>query len=382
MPSAIAPLLQPFDLCTLHLRNRIVMAPMTRQASPGGVPGADVAAYYRRRAAAEVGLIITEGIGVDHPSALGAGSMGEANVSVLHGDAVAAWRTVVDGVHAAGGKIMPQLWHMGVIRRSGTGPQPGAPSMRPSGLWGPADRAMMPPDYLADVLPPTTPMTESDIADVIAAFGRSAANAAAAGFDGIAIHGAHGYLIDSFFWGETNRRRDTWSGNLGQRARFGVEVVKAIRTAVGPALPIIFRFSQWKLQDYDARLAATPDKLGTLLGPLADAGVDLFDASTRNFAAPAFDGSDMGLAGWAKKLTGKPSMAVGSIGLSRDLQTSFAMETHMTNDFTELTRRSERGEFDLAAVGRGLIMDPDWVAKARDGEAFAPFRLAAYGSLD
>ncbi len=375
-------LFQPFGLKNLNLRNRFVMSPMTRNFSPGGIPGENVAAYYRRRAAADVGLIITEGIGVDHPSALGSGSMGERDVPVLHGDAVTAWAKVTAGVHAQGGAIIPQLWHMGGIRRSGTGPFPQCLSMRPSGIWGPTEKAMLPPDYLREVSIPTAPMSENDIADVIAAYARSAANAKAAGFDGVAIHAAHGYLIDSFFWPATNLRHDAWGGDITRRGRFGVEVVKAVRAAIGPDLPVILRFSQWKLQDYDARNAQTPEELAALLVPLAEAGVDLFDASTRKFATPAFAGSDMGLAGWAKKLTGKPTMAVGGIGLDKDLQTSFVEETHMVNNLDVVAARMARGEFDLAGIGRALIMDPEWVVKARGGESFQPFRLQAYGALD
>ena len=382
MTSPIDILFQPFELKNLKLRNRFVMSPMTRSFSPGGIPGENVAAYYRRRAAADVGLIITEGIGVDHPSALGAGSMGERDVPVLHGDSVAAWAKVAAGVHAQGGAIIPQLWHMGGIRRPGTGPFPQCPSMRPSGIWGPTEKAMLPPDYLLEVSTPTAPMSENDIAGVIAAYARSAANAKVAGFDGVAIHAAHGYLIDSFFWPGTNLRNDAWGGDITRRGRFGVEVVKAVRAAIGPDLPIILRFSQWKLQDYDARNAQTPEELSALLVPLADAGVDLFDASTRKFATPAFEGSDMGLAGWAKKLTGKPTMAVGGIGLDKDLQTSFMEETRMVNNLDVAAARMARGEFDLAGMGRALIMDPEWVLKARGGEAFQPFRLQAYGALD
>ena len=376
------PLFEPTRIAGLHLRNRFVMAPMTRNFSPGGIPGDDVAAYYRRRAAAEMGLIITEGIGVDHPSALGAGSMNERNVPVLHGEAVPMWRRVVEGVHAAGGLIVPQLWHMGPIRRAQTGPHPHAPSMRPSGSWGPPEKALLDAGYLAEMSAPTEPMSENDIADVIAAYARSAANAKQAGFDGVAIHGAHGYLIDSFFWSATNTRTDRWGGDLPRRARFGAEVVRAIRHAIGPDLPIIFRFSQWKLQDYEARNVATPNELGQLLAPLAEAGVTIFDASTRIFSAPAFPGSDLTLAGWAKKLTSQPSSAVGGIGLSRDLQTSFALETHVIDNLDAVRNRVSSGEFDLAAVGRGVLMDPEWVVKARTGGVLKPFRLEAFGTLD
>src|SRR3546814_6191112 len=96
----VDPLFEPFNLAGLKLRNRFVMSPMTRNFSPGGIPGDNVAAYYRRRAKADVGLIVTEGIGIDHPAALGSGSMGEHDVPVLHGEAVQAWQRVVDGVRS------------------------------------------------------------------------------------------------------------------------------------------------------------------------------------------------------------------------------------------------------------------------------------------
>ena len=379
---SIEPLYQSLKLGTMTLPNRIVMSPMTRCHSPGGVPGADVAGYYRRRAEGGVGLIVTEGVGIDHPSALGYGLMAEANVPVMYGDvALAGWKALVEGVHAAGGKIVPQLWHTGPIRVEGTGPFPQAPSMRPSGIWGPAGKAMAPPEYLQKQLPRTRPMTESEIANVIAGYARSAVNAKAVGFDGIAIHGAHGYLIDSFFWQETNHRTDAWGGDITRRAHFGSEVVKAVRAAVGPGLPILFRWSQWKQQDYGARLAQNAEELSTLLSPLAEAGVDLFDVSTRILQAPAFQGSDLTLAGWTRKLTGKPTMAVGGVGLSKDLQSSFAGGTIALNNLDTVMRLFERAEFDLLAVGRSLLIDPGWAQKARANAPFVPFDLKYYATL-
>jgi 2,4-dienoyl-CoA reductase-like NADH-dependent reductase (Old Yellow Enzyme family) len=355
----ITPLLAPVTLGSLSLRNRFVMSPMTRNRSPGGVPGGDVAAYYERRAMADVGLIITEGIGVDHQSAIGHGTMGEENIPVLHGQAaLAGWQRVVESVHAAGGKIVPQLWHMGALRKEATPPHPDIPSM------GPAT------------------MTESDIGDIIAAFVRSAVNAKAVGFDGVALHGGHGYLIDAFLWGETNRRDDTWGGDAIRRARFASELVRAIRAKVGSDFPIIHRFSQWKLQDYDAQLASTPDALAAILAPLSDAGVDIFDVSTRVFSTPAFTGSDMGLAGWVRKLTGKPTMTVGGIGFSKELAASFTEPTEAIDNLDEVMRRFERDEFDLVALGRALLMDPAWVLKAASGAPFAPFDMSAYARLD
>jgi len=359
MRPSVEPLFTSFEYGTLSLANRFVMSPMTRNFSPDGVPGDNVASYYTRRATAKTGLIITEGIGVDHPSAIGHGTMGEENIPVLHGEAVlAGWRKVLDNVHAAGGKIIPQLWHMGGVRQEGSPPYPETKSMRPDD------------------------MSENDIAAIIAAFVRSATNAKAVGFDGVALHGGHGYLIDAFLWKETNSRDDAWGGDIMRRTCFACELVKAIRAEVGPDFPILFRLSQWKLQDYEAKLAETPDELAIITGALVEAGVDIFDVSTRVFSTPAFAGSDMGLAGWVRKLSGKPVMTVGGIGFDKELAASFAEPTSALDNLDEVARRFEAGEFDLVALGRALLMDPEWVLKAQAGEAFLPFDLSAYSRLD
>jgi 2,4-dienoyl-CoA reductase-like NADH-dependent reductase (Old Yellow Enzyme family) len=225
-------------------------------------------------------------------------------------------------------------------------------------------------------------MSEEDIFDIIAAFVRSAANAKAVGFDGIALHGGHGYLIDSFLWKETNSRVDAWGGDIKRRTRFASELVKAVRAEIGAEVPILFRLSQWKLQDYDAKLAQSPDELAIIVGVLADSGVDIFDISTRVFSVPAFADSDMSLAGWVRQLSGKPTMTVGGIGFDRELAASFAQPTSAVDNLDEVARRFEAGEFDLVALGRALLMDPEWVLKAEAGEPFLPFDLSAYGRLD
>ena len=173
------------------------------------------------------------------------------------------------------------------------------------------------PDYIGTVSQPIEPMTDEEIADVIAAYGRAAASAKALGFDAIAVHGAHGYLIDSFLWAGTNRRTDRWGGDIAARSEFAAQTVRGIRAAVGPALPIVFRFSQWKLQDAGARLANTPAELEQMLGPIAAAGVDVFEVSERCFDTPAFAGSDLCLAGWTRRVSGRLTVAVGNVSLDR-----------------------------------------------------------------
>ncbi len=347
---SIDALFKPFHFKSLRAPNRIVMAPMTRAFSPGGIPTADVAAYYRRRAEGEVGLILTEGTVVDRPAA-----RNDPAIPVFHGDALPQWKRVVDEVHAAGGRIAPQIWHVGSAR--GQSPD-----------WRPLGRVDSPSGYVTPGERTLEPMTEEDIADTIAAFGRSAAAARELGFDAVEIHGAHGYLIDQFFWSALNHRTDRWGGaTLRERARFGAEVVKAVRAGIGPDLPLIIRLSQWKQQDLTVKLASTPDELREWLTPLAEAGVDIFHCSQRRFWEPEFAGSTLNFAGWAKKLTGKPTITVGSVGLDGEVMAAFGGASSQPNSLDELVRRLEAEEFDLVAVGRALLDDPAWAQKIRDG---------------
>ena len=375
--SVIEPLLSPFALRGMALANRIAMAPMTRYFSPGGVPGDEVPGYYRRRAERGVGLVVTEGIGVAHPV-----SVDHPGVPLLHGDAaIARWSEIVDGVHAAGAKILPQLWHQGAMWNVEYAGDPrGMEAVRPSGIWGPADGVISISETSRDTAAATEtrPMSDEDIQDVIDAYGVSARNAIAAGFDGIAIHAAHGYLIDTFFWHETNRRVDRFGGDHKARATFGAEVVKTIRRMIGDDMPIVLRFSQFKMQDYRARLAENPDELAQLLAPLADAGVDMFDGSQRYFDTPIFEGSPLNLAGWAKKLTGKASMTVGGVGLGRTSGSAKHIDDSQksTDNLLQLVARFEKGEFDMVAVGRSLLNDPAWLEKAIAGAEFSPFDRA------
>jgi 2,4-dienoyl-CoA reductase-like NADH-dependent reductase (Old Yellow Enzyme family) len=289
---------------------------------------------------------------------------------------------VVDAVHAAGGRIAPQLWHHGVMRAHGTGEHPEAVSMRPSGLWGPLGRhSTVPQDFIENVAAETRPMTEEEIGDVIQAYALAARNARSVGFDAIAIHGAHGYMVDDFLWSETNRRNDDWGGDIARRGHFPCELVRAIRREIGEDMPIIFRFSQWKQQDFNARLADSPEELEQVLGPMADAGVDVFDASTRRFDQPAFEGSDLSLAGWARKVTGKHSMAVGSVGLAKALHDEDAADVRPSDNLVDLCRIFERGDFDLIGIGRMMLTHPDWVKRLRTGQEFDRFDASALTTL-
>lgn len=357
--SAADVLFRPFTLRSLELGNRIVMAPMTRSSAPAGIPGPANAAYYRRRAEGGVGLILSEGTVIDRPA-----SRNEANIPFFHGEAaLAGWQRVIEEVHAAGGRMGPQLWHTGAVKSFMTDWVPEAPVESPSGLDAP-DK------------PRGVAMTDADIADTIAAFARAAADAKRLGFDIVELHGAHGYLIDQFFWAGTNLRADRYGGpTIRERARFAAEIVAAVRAAVGPNFPIAIRLSQWKQQDFAARLAATPDRMADWLKPLVEAGADLLHCSQRRFWEPEFPEVDgeagLNFAGWAKKLTGAATISVGSVGLSGDFMAAFSGESSSKAGLDRLIERMERDEFDLIAVGRALLGDPRWAAKVRAGDADA-----------
>ena len=344
-------LFRPFQHPKLTLGNRTVMAPMTRGFCPSGIPGEDVAEYYRKRVEGGVGLIVSEGTLIDHPAACDSTTYPQ-----FHGEAaLAGWKRVIDTVHAAGGKMVPQIWHIGSTRRPGKGPVPDAPTVSPSGL-------VMPGKKLFE------PLSVAEIEALVSAYADAAFNAKQLGFDGVEIHGAHGYLIDQFFWAGLNERQDRYGGDLRQRLEFAIEIIRSIRAKCGDDFPIILRWSQWKQQDYQAKLATTPDELQQFLEPLSDAGVDIFHCSQRRFWEAEFEGSSLNLAGWTQQITGKPAISVGSVGLDGEFTSAFRGEGAGLANIDDLLNRMESGEFELIALGRALLSNPDWVNKIQAGD--------------
>ena len=342
-------LFRPFNHPKLFLNNRIIMAPMTRYFSPNSIPGDDVVEYYKRRAENAVGLILTEGTTVNHKAA-----SSNARIPKFYDESLDGWSKVVEAVHEAGGKIAPQLWHIGAMRKEGEGPYPEYSSATPSGLVGKGKQ-------LLEALSPR------EIDKLIKAFTDAAKDAKDLGFDAIELHGAHGYLLDNFFWEVLNQREDGFGGSVADRTRFAAEIVESIRAEVGENFPIILRFSQWKQQDFEARLAPTKELLEQFCAPLSTAGVDIFHCSTRRFWEPEFSDSSKNLAGWVKEITGKPTISVGSVGLTEEFVSTYRDAEAEVAGIDELIDRMEQDEFDLIAVGRALIANPDWAVKVRDG---------------
>ncbi len=343
-------LFTPFQMGTLTLPNRVVMAPMTRNLSPNNISTDEMLHYYKRRAEGGTGLIITEGTFINHPVA-----NGYPDVPAFYGEALEMWKKIVTEVHNAGAKIMPQIWHTGMMRTAGVSPNP---ELLPMG----------PMDIFENEKQIIKAMTQNDINDVIQAFTQAAIDAKELGFDGIEIHGAHQYLIDQFLWEKSNQRTDKYGGSLENRIRFAREVVTSIRKAVGKEFPILFRFSQWKLTDYDAKIVQTPEELEVFLLSLVDAGVDIFHASQRRFWEKEFADSPLSLASWTKKITRKPVITVGSVGIDNafelDIFSGKKVDTQ-PQSIALVEQQLQAEAFDLVGVGRALLADPDWANKMK-----------------
>ena len=334
----VSALFQPITVRSLTIPNRFAMAPMTRMASPRGVPGPDVAAYYARRAAGGVGLIITEGVRIPH-SASGSPF---AIPGIDSTDQLSGWRAVTAAVHAEGGTIAAQLWHQGAQRSVQPDDSPDQAPVSPSGR-----------DVFGN--PVGHALSIDELGAVAQAYAQAARNARTIGFDAVELHGAHGYLLDEFLWEKTNLRTDAYGGSLAKRTRFPAEVVAAVRDAVGPDYPIIFRFSQWKADHYDAQIATTPAELEAVLTPLVDAGVDVVHPSTRRHCVPAFPDSHRTLSLSGSTRLHRAARHRSRIGgpASRTPVRAPAISSR-PRPFAQL-EQFDAGEFDVMAIGRALL---------------------------
>ena len=341
-------LFEPYKIKNTLLRNRIAMAPMTRNQSPEGIPTNEVVSYYKRRAEADVGLIITEGVEVSHKA-----SSAYPDVPRLDSEkARDGWKRVVGGIKEHDGAVIAQLWHCGGFRKLGMAPNPEVPGHTASGLVRPGKRV-------------AHAMSSDDIKETIDAFASDAKYCEEIGFDGVEIHGAHGYLIDNFFWRGTNEREDLYGGSIEKRSQLAANIVKAIRSNVSNNFIVGLRFSQWKQQDYEAKLAASSEELLKVIKQPVDAGLDYLHSSMRRFWESEFEGSDENLAFWTKKLTGLPTISVGSVGLDSDFidMSAPASPRNIDKAISDISNK----KYDMVAVGRALLADHEWVIKMREG---------------
>jgi len=360
----LTPLFTPLAIGSTTLRNRFVMPAMQIGFTERCGPSQRTIDYLRGRAEGGCGLIFSESCAPDHPS-----GYWQAAFCVMNGETRGRWAQLSDAIKGAGAAFAIQLWHPGGQRRPVAGfPHADAPTLSPSGLIQAGREG-------------GRAMSRDEMDDIAAAFVRAAEEARAIGADGVELHCAHGYLMDQFLWAQTNIREDGYGGpDIADRARYPLAVVAAIRQALGPDALLSVRVSQFKEVDYGARIVETPEELAQF-GALAKAvGISMLNVSSRRFAKPEWPERDprLGIAGWAKRLTGLPVMTTGSIGLSSDIFADlFDGEDpglRIAADLAELMQRHEAGEFDLVGVGRMHIANADFVARLREGR-FDALRL-------
>lgn len=341
-PGRVDPLLAPVTLGRVEMANAVALAPMTRiSAREDGTVSERNARYYKRFARGGFGLVITEGI---YPDATW--SQGYWNQPGLATDAHAqSWRAVVDAVHAAGTPIVAQLMHAGSHsqgnpHREGTA---GPSVVAPRGAQLPMYRGAGP-------YPVPAAMSTGDITAVRRGFVTAAQRAAAAGFDGVEIHGANGYLLDQFLTDYLNEREDRYGGAVNNRVRLLAEVCADVVDAVGDRALVGVRVSQGKVSDSHHRWAGGEDDAEAIFTAVGAAGVGYVHTTEHDALAPAVECGDATLAALAKRFSELPVIANGSLGDPNAARTAL-----------------RSGAADVVALGKAALADRDWVQAVKSG---------------
>ncbi|WP_454191102.1 oxidoreductase [Paenibacillus sp. Marseille-Q7038] len=335
-------LLERITIGNWLLQSRVVMAPMTRSFADNesGVVGSDVVEYYRRRAADGVGLIITEGI---NPSPRAKGTYGIPGLYTK--EQIQAWKKVTDAVHLEGGTIIAQLWHVGRLTHTELtgGYPPQAPSRIPaSGLVHRLRKPFGIPEE----------MSQEDILEVIEQHATAARNAMIAGFDGVEIHAAHGYLIDQFNSEVTNTRTDKYGGDLFQRLTFMKELLTAVVTEIGAERTVV-RFSEIKDDIPNYTWDNPEETIAAYIHIFREMGLSLLHPSTNEFTKIFTNG--MTFHQTVRKYWNGNIIGVGNL------------------DFISASTAITEGTMDLAAFGRPLLANPDYIQRIKSGISMTPY---------
>ncbi len=340
-------LFQPFSIGRMTLKNRLTVAPMTRiSASDDGCATEQMASYYSAFAKGGFGLLITEGIYTDK-----AHSQGYWNQPGLSDHQQRdAWAKVVEAVNQDGGRMIAQLMHAGALSqgnpyRSDTlGPS----AVRPKGQQMTFYRGKG--EY-----PIPRAMADHEITEAINGFATAAVCAKQAGFHGVEIHGANGYLLDQFLSEGTNLRNDRYGGDVARRLRLIVEVVQAVRTAVGPEFTLGLRISQGKVNDFTHKWRNAETDAALIFSALADLPIDYVHTTEFEAWQSAF-GNGPSLAALARQYAGLPVIANGSL-----------------HDPTRAADLIVSGQADVVSLGRGALTHADWPTRVHNGASFDEF---------
>ncbi|KGD96056.1 NADH:flavin oxidoreductase [Achromobacter sp. RTa] len=344
----------------LSLPNRLAVAPMTRvSATADGRATQQMADYYAAFAAGGFGLVITEGIYTDKAYA-----QGYLFQPGLADDAQRdAWRVVVDRVHAHGGRIVAQLMHAGALSQ---GNRHRSTTKGPSAVL-PKGQQMV---FYRGEGPYRMPeaMSEEDIAEAIEGYALAARRAQEAGFDGVEIHGANGYLLDQFLTAHTNRREDRYGGSLDNRLRLTGEVIRAVRREASEHFAVGVRCSQGKVNDFTHKWAGGEEDAARIFRTLGALPIDYLHTTEFEAWRPAFGEQGPSLAALAREHVPVPVLANGSL-----------------HDAMQADGLMARGEADFVSLGRGALTHPDWPERLRAGarlEAFDRGLLAPIADLE
>jgi N-ethylmaleimide reductase len=351
-------LFEPVTAGALHLPNRIVMAPLTRNRSPHAVPTELAVTYYTQRASA--GLLITEATAISHQG------QGYADVPGLYApQQLRAWRRVTDSVHTAGGRIVVQLWHVGRVSHNELQPGSGAP-VAPSAIAAKTQTVLM-RDGQPLFEPTATPraLRTDEIPGIVADYARAACAAIdEAGFDGVEIHAANGYLVDQFLKTGANQRTDAYGGSIENRTRFMREVAHAVVNAAGPGRAAIRLAPVTPANDIvDADPQPLFDRVAQIIGPLPLAYVHVIEGAT----------------GAARELPERPFDYERFKRAYREAGGRGAWMVNNGYDRALAEAAIERGA-DLVAFGKAYIANPDLVRRLREGAPLnTPNRATFYG---
>lgn len=350
-------LFNPGQTGTLTLKNRLVVAPMTRvTASEEGVASERMKAYYRDFARGGFGLVISEGIYIDK-----AWSQTYAfQAGLTSPQQVAGWRNITDAVHHEGGRIFAQIQHSGALSQGNAFVEGTvAPSaVRPVGKQMTFYRG-------EGEYPLPRELREADIQDIIRSFADAASSAVFdTGFDGVEIHGANGYLLDQFFTDYTNLRTDRWGGDIAARLQLSLEVIKSVRARVGQAVPVGIRISQGKVNDFFHKWANGEDDARVVFTLLAASGIDYLHLTEYEAWQPAFPDSPLSLVELARKYM--PQMTIMANGNLHEKDRALQVMT-MGADFI--------------ALGRGALANHDWPQRVATGKVLREFDSAILGPI-
>ena len=334
----------PFQLKGFTLKNRLGVAPMTRMSSPGdGIPRRDVLDFLVRRAQNGAALVYTEAIVTDYESAQG--YPGQARLVTQR--QIEAWRPVVEAIRAAGAVAIMQMFHCGRIAWPEV--NPAGRIIAPSPLTPRDSNALTGKPY-----DPPDEMSRFDIDHVILGFVETARGAVAAGFDGIEIHAAHGYLISQFLSSYTNQRTDAYGGSVANRYRFLREIIQAVAPVIPGNRLLFVRISDWGVTDMDISLFGTKKEYQEMITLLSQEPIDAISVSAYDYKQPAFNTSQ-NMAQITREATSLPILICGKI-------------------YDRATAAEALRDADIALSAKSMLLNPNWVEDVRQGKDLPLFR--------